>query len=124
MKCSGPLTHIQADTTKFEAALEEACVKVAEFGKLRVEPGDMLILQSDEHLSLHKIENLKSLMSAVFPNNLCVVLPGGLKLLVIDGGTLPVNAGEMLPPPAEVSEGLLAWASKVERQFEESEVGG
>jgi hypothetical protein len=123
MKCSGPVTHIHADTTKFEAALEEACVKVAEFGKLRVEPGDLLILQSDEHLNLQKIENLKSLMSAVFPNNLCVVLPGGLKLLVVDGGTLPVNADE-LSPPAKVSEGLLAWASKVERQVEESEVGG
>lgn len=65
-------------------AQEEAIKRVTPV-LLRLEPGDVLLLQTDNYLAPEDRENYSRRLREVFPGNKVAVLDGGLKLAAVLG---------------------------------------
>jgi hypothetical protein len=83
--------------------MEEINIRfVGDMTKLKLEPGDMLVLQLDAHISDEQFECLNSKMAKVFGKGRVVVLDKGMKLgavnmpqdIYVDG-----NGNAMPSPP-------------------------
>jgi len=73
----------------------DVTLKLEEVGRLKtlsLQPGDVLVVESDHCLSAHTIERISQQIEGVFVGHRCVVLSEGLKLKVARSAETPHRA--------------------------------
>lgn len=71
--------------------------EVGRLKTLRLEPGDVLVVESDHSLSDHTCARISQHMESVFAGHRCVVLSEGLKLKVARSAETPHRADTLDP---------------------------